>query len=181
MTVEEHRPHKGNVHCDIFDPSKTPWKKVKDAVMRVEKLAFGPEGAEKKKDMKKWFKDKRNIVVFLMSEQGGLLGYTIGFPFDNPDIPDDIKSGKAAEKSDTVYVYSTAILGQFRGRQLISPLMDKFENEVRSRGYECIERNAAVENGYADSIARHYGDRVLEVRDGTSPIYGPQRFFRIRL
>jgi hypothetical protein len=58
--------------------------------------------------------------------------------------------------------------------------MQKLEEELRAKGVKWLTREAAVKNGYADKIQKHYGDRIVETGERMSP-WGLQCYFRIKL
>jgi len=68
----------------------------------------------------------------------------------------------------------------YQGKGNVGALMKDLEEELRTRGVKWITRDSAVENGYADKIQKHYGERVVETRERMSP-WGKQRHFKIEL
>ena len=180
MSHVELRPNPGNVECEIFNPQTTKWAQVKDAVMQVERRAFEPNHAEKEEDVQKWFEDEGNVIVFLKSAQGSLLGYALFFHPESSGIPDDVKGGKIKE-GETAYGASIAVLPQFQGKQLLGPLGLAAHTELKRRGYKYIEGHATVGHGWANHIEVENGDRILETREVQRAPYGLQRFYRMAL
>lgn len=58
--------------------------------------------------------------------------------------------------------------------------METLEEELRRRGYQYIERDTAVEGGYADNVRKNYASRIIEEQPHPSE-YGDQVFFCITL
>jgi predicted GNAT family acetyltransferase len=88
----------------------------------------------------------------------------------------------SAYTPDTAYISLTLIDPKHRRKGAVGVLMAGMEAELVERGIQYMTRDALVENGYADSIRRHYGDRITE--EHPSGFYSrmkPKRFFKIRL
>ena len=58
--------------------------------------------------------------------------------------------------------------------------METLEAELRRRGYKYIERDTAVEGGYADNVRKNYAGRIIEEQPHPSE-YGDQVFFCMTL
>ena len=80
----------------------------------------------------------------------------------------------------TAHIDDTVIHPDFQGKKIVGLIMDVLEKTLLSHGYTYVSRDAAVSNGYADKIEKHYGSRILVKRDHDS-MYGPQRYFKIQL
>lgn len=165
------RPEK-SLQCktDIFNAESSDAESVKKAIIKLEEINWGEKIANDSdftsEVMESIIKDPKNIVVILRTFVDKIIGYSIA-------VPDEDIVGAA-------YIYSTDIHPSFQGKGLIGKIMKAMEEELRKKGYEFMTRDSAVSNGYADSVERHYGDRVVEMYDHESP-YGPQRYFKIKL
>jgi len=104
-------------------------------------------------------------VVVLLKEAEKILGFSFAIP----------------AKHETAYIYTTKIDPQYHGKRLVGVIMDLMEAELRKREYKYITRHARVSNDYANKIIKHYGDRIIEQQEHSSPSYGKQVFFKIRL
>jgi len=106
-------------------------------------------------------------VVVLLHVNNELVGFTCG-------IKDD-------EHADSLYVDITEIHPDWQGNKFVTAIIPRLEYIAKERGYKFLTRHAAVGNGYAEKVARSYGDRVVESYSHTSDEYGELRFFKIRL
>lgn len=140
------------------------WSVIKDDIVRIERECFGDNGYSKAR-LKRDFEDPTSVVVLMeAAHEGRVIGYTYARPKE--------------DSIDTAEIYSTAILPAFQDRGYLGLMMGRLERELQHKGFKYIERDAAIENGYADSIEKHYGNRVVAKRDHGS-VYGQQRFFVI--
>lgn len=161
--LKELRPI-NSYRVDLFQFTPQSWALVKNDILRIEKSCFEGKGYSEE-TFRKDFSETTTTVVLLRDSKGRVIGYTYTLPKGKPY---------------TANVESTAIDPEFQRRGFVGKLIGRLEEELIKRGFKFIERDAAIGNGYADSIQRHYGDRILEWHDHPSD-YGPQRFFRIRL
>lgn len=147
--------------------SARPWGSIKDRIAELEHECFGPD-AFSPSELRLAFNGRRSLAVLLWDgplEDSALIGYTQAQPGDDPE---------------TYYIANTAIAKSHQGRGLVKLLMDRLYADLRALGARYIERDAAIDNGYADKILRWHAAEVLEAFDHDSP-YGPQRFIRMRL
>lgn len=158
---------------DLFQFTPESWARVKGDILRIEQICFDGKGYSEE-TFEKDFSRPEAAVVILRNHTGKIIGYSYALPV-NIEEPE-----REEEKDETANIDSTAIHPDYQGQGLVGILIGKLEEELRKRGFKFIEREAVIGNGYADSIQRHYRDRVLGWRDQDSK-YGPQRFFRIRL
>ena len=154
----------GQYRTEVFQFDSQSWTDIATDVLRIEKACFGELGYSEE-IFKKDFSETDTTVILLRDSRSKVIGYTYALP---------------KEKPYTANVESTAIDPEFQGRGLVGKLIGRLEEELIKRGFKFMERDVAIGNGYADSIQRHYGSRILEWHDHPSD-YGPQRFFRIRL
>ncbi len=99
---------------------------------------------------------------------------------------DETVSGFSAARvlsydTTTANVGITAILPDYRGKRLVGELMDRLEAELKKKGVVYITRQSRINDGYADAVERHYGDRVIEKTDMPETEIDPKRSFKIRL
>ncbi|MFH0800114.1 MAG: GNAT family N-acetyltransferase, partial [Pseudomonadota bacterium] len=137
------------------------WQHVQDDIRAIDRLAFRGQAAE---ILKSVFANPENTAVVLRDQRSGrIVGYSYA----------------SRKSSDTAYIDTTVIHPAHQGQGLVGKLMEKLEEELRRRGFKYVERDALIENGYADSIKRHYGNRILEQRRFIISV--PQMHFRISL
>lgn len=147
---------------EILELTPDWWQRFGKPILRIERACFG-KMAYKSGVLKKDLRRPKNLAVLLLSGT-----QIIGFSYALLEV------GQRANIEDT------AILPEFQGQGLIAVLMGRMEQELKASGVKTITRDSAIANGYADSVERHYGVRILKKRDHRS-IYGPQRYFQIAL
>lgn len=159
----------------VFDPTRDSWDSIRDDILRIENEQFG-DGAFQDDYLGHEFGDPANTAVVLRDEATSrVAGFTYAVPIGL------IEWDRVLESRDTAYICDTALGAAYQGRRLIAPMMAALERELRRRGYQFLERDAAVSNGYAAKIERAYGDRIVVQGEPRDSEYGPQVFFRIRL
>lgn len=159
---------------ELFDFNPESWTQIKDDILGIEGLCFVVGLAYTENLFAADFSQPRATIILLRDPSKKIIGYTYALPI-NADKPE-----REEEKDETAIVDSTAIDPQYQGKGLVGKLIGELEKELIRKGFRFMERDAAIPNGYADTVQRHYGDRVIESRDHDSK-YGPQRFFRIKL
>ena len=166
MNIETPRSQEAQpgVSIEFFNPEENSWEDVREAILRLEEECF-PGGGFEEEYLKENFENPKSIVVLLKSE-----GKIIGFSYAIPD--EDVEGA--------VYIDTTEILPDEQNKKHVVSIMNALEGEARNRGYTYLTRNAAIENGYADKIAKNYEGKILETSDNDSE-WGPQRYFKIAL
>ncbi|GAC1514882.1 MAG: hypothetical protein NVS2B16_22300 [Chloroflexota bacterium] len=169
------RPVQRRITADVFHPSMSAWLDVRADIMRIETEQFG-DGAFDEEYLAYEFTDPANTVVLMRdTETDTVFGFTYAIPVG------DVDPARWAPPDHTAYICDTALDHDHQRRGLVADMMAVLEEELRRRGYRYLERDAAVSNGYADKIARAYGDRIVAQSEPHSSDYGMQVFFRIRL
>lgn len=140
------------------------WDALQEELMDIEDKAFNGRGFSLG-EMKWLFEDDRAVNYLLKNNQTGkIIGYT-----------------SVQLNGDTAYIANTAIIPTEQHKGYVGLLMREVENELRSRGVLYLERDAAVENGYADKIQKNYKDRIIEEPSERMSPWGVQRHFKIKL
>lgn len=159
----------------VYDPRCLPWDAIRADVLRIEGEQFG-EGAFDEEYLKEEFEDPDNVAVLLWDTAGKrIAGFTYAVPVGG------VHQEREPESLETAYICDTALDAPYQRRGLIGELMGCLEEELRRRGYRYLERDAAVANGYAETISRAYWDRIVVKSDPHQSEWGLQVFFRIRL
>ncbi len=147
----------------IFD--RKDWSKISKPLFEIEEecfldLSFSWE------DFCNYFSNPE-IIAVILKYKNNIIGFSFGFP-----------SG-----DDSFFIYDTAIKKEFQGKRLVSFIMNFLEKKLKDNGYKYIEREAEVDNGYANKIRRHYGKRIIEEGIPHNSIYskGKQVFFKIKI
>ncbi|HSW97306.1 MAG TPA: GNAT family N-acetyltransferase [Candidatus Saccharimonadales bacterium] len=163
-----------SIHGEIYDSTTIPFETIEDDLVAMEKEAFGFEGYNED-ILRGRFTNPETTAVIIRTSEGKVIGYTYATPIDGPGMP------RANERKEVAYVARTVIDKAYRKKGLITTLIDPLEAKLKEKGYKYIERHAAVSNGYADKIQKHYAGRIEAIQDIENPYYGSQRFFRIKL
>lgn len=115
-----------------------------------------------------------DVSVYTLQRSGRLAGFSLMMPIDKMDPSRQGETG-------TAYVYYAAIDPALQGEGLVGVLSQKMMASAKSGGYEFIEADCMIENGYADNVEKTYGDAVVDKFEHNDFGEGPQRFFRIEL
>lgn len=162
------------ITTEILKPSLANWELIKDKILFIEKEAFG-NGAFGEEEMMTDFLDPKNIVVLLKDDtKEEVIGFTYSKPFE-PETDDS-----PALPGETAWIWDTVIQKEYRGRGLLGQMMSVLEVELKKLGFKYIERNALIANNFAESITKHYKERIIKSYPLDSR-WGPQIFFRIKL
>jgi|GEM_PF-4608293 len=86
-----------------------------------------------------------------------------------------------SNQPDTARINITAITPRLRGMKLVGTLVSRLEDELRKRKVTTVTRSSRIKDGYADAIQRHYGDKIIEVKEPTGGDNDPKRGFKIKL
>jgi ribosomal protein S18 acetylase RimI-like enzyme len=151
-----------DIRAESFDRRARDWNRIQARIVEIERECFGP-GAFSSEELRRAFSATRGLAVVLL-DGDRVVGYTYG----------------ERHASDTYYISNTAIAKSHQGRGLVKLLMERLYADARAAGARFIERDAAIGNGYADTLMRVHATEVIEAYDHDSP-YGPQRFIRMRL
>lgn len=155
------------VLVEFYNTAAENWDEIWPAISKLEDECFPGKGLGEEY-LKDIFTNEANIIV-LLKQGSEIIGFTCGIPDENV--------------ADAIYIETTEITPTEQGKGHVVAVMDLLENECRNRGYKFITRDAEISNGYADKIAKNYGDRILESHDHESEysMGGMQRFFKIAL
>lgn len=165
MTIETPQtqpvPRKRRAKSDIAVDLYAPFARWRTALLRIESRCFGPNGDN---DEELEESVKTSLFLAVVREGDEAFGYCL------------VKR----RWPETAYIAITAIDPAYQKKGHLKTLISSVEDELRTIGYTHIERNCRIENGYADKVEKHYGDRV-DVRYDHGSRIGPLRFMRIRL
>lgn len=93
-------------------------------------------------------------VVATAERDGQLAGVSVAVP--------RIKMGKVEPESDkTAYIYYTAVEPSLQGDGIVGDVMKSLLSQIKERGYEYVERDCMVENGYADKVQKTYQAAII--------------------
>jgi ribosomal protein S18 acetylase RimI-like enzyme len=137
------------------------WARYRTDILRIEARCFGANGSDEG-DLESGVKTALFLAVIRKGDKA------FGYCLVNRRWP------------DTAYINYTAIDPEYQDQGHLGTLIGAVEDELRLIGYPYMERNCRIENGYADKVQKHYGDRIVSMHDHQS-LLGPLRFFRIAL
>jgi hypothetical protein len=86
-----------------------------------------------------------------------VVGFTTAHIFSNQQV--------------TARINITAITPRLRGMKLVGVLVSRLEDELRARNVTTVTR----------SIQRHYGDKIIEIKEPAEGDSDPKRGFKIKL
>ncbi len=153
-------------HLELFHPCAEHWAQIRQELVELEKSAFD-ERADDEPFLEKEFTNPTRMIVLLYD--GGTM---VGYAYAEPDHRSDPQT--------VAYLESIAVLPSYQGRHLVQIITQTLEEEMRKKNFQYMAMRAQVNNGYADKVARHYGQRIVETSEADSK-YGMQRYFKIRL
>jgi ribosomal protein S18 acetylase RimI-like enzyme len=150
------------------------WQNIKEKIISLKNAqsrdhAFTPE------ELEKHFTDSDNAVA-LIKYKNEIIGYSYAMPTTQAYSENDPVFSGRVKDSTTAYLYNVVIDPRYQGRGLVGKLSSALEDKLREKGYTHLEMDAAIQNGYANSIQKAYGARVIVSHDHPS-IYGEQRYF----
>ncbi len=164
-----------NIQDDASNREKSPttysseivrpedWDKYKTGLMEVEIEAFSGTGFSE--DLLRNLVQDENNFTFMVKEGDKVVGYVNATPHGE----------------DKAYITSIAVLPSHQGRGIVGTLSSALEQELVRQGYLRTCEDANDDNGYADKIKRHYGNRVVVYGEPHPSPWGNQRYIEIRL
>ncbi len=164
-----------SVFARTLEPSAENWRLYGPEILRLEHLCFG-QASYTESELERDCTHTNTILAILQDSTAAVADSaakpaTIGYGYALPD----------EDLPDAAYLSSIAIDPQFQGRGLVGRLLGLLEEQIKLTGrYTYLTLDAAIENGFADSINRHYHERVIESNDHDSQ-WGRQRYFKIAL
>ncbi|HEX8964878.1 MAG TPA: GNAT family N-acetyltransferase [Patescibacteria group bacterium] len=160
---------------EILNIQEVSWEQIREDIMRVEQEAFADTGFSEE-ELREMIYDAPNGTTIIQRDlTGRIIAYTsaMAISWDYPE--------RETEDAETAYIESTAIATDYQNYGLVAKLMTALEDELRRKGFQYVERDARVENGWADSVERHYAGRIIGEPELHDSDWGPQKHFRISL
>jgi Acetyltransferase (GNAT) family len=152
----------------IFSKTKKEWQRIRPVVnsLVLEEFPLFWDAH----DIRRLFWPKTATSALLYTSEEKLIGFSSAY------------RDYTTEKGKTAYVAMTILDKQHRGRRLVGHLISNLEDGLRKDNYEYLRRDARTDNGYADAIKRHYGERILFEHPTTTTLNEhPKTFFSIKL
>jgi hypothetical protein len=165
MSEPTHETEGNQVTAEIYHYIPEVWDKIKPDILRLRSAAQYDGVTKRPPDYyEAVFKDDDSYWLRVLLKQADrVIGFTLIHPEHNTHVFSD-SNGFIQSKTNyskvRAEVATTYIDSRFQHQRLVGKLMDVAEQELKSRGFEEIIRDAVSYNGYADAIKRHYGDRV---------------------
>ena len=154
----------------VFDYSPDSWAKIADDIARIDLHAFTDPSNDTHEHVRDGFSrpnfdNPEFLTVLLQNEAGSVIGYSQAEQFWT---------------HVSARIVRTALAPEYKGRGLVGSLMDRMEAELKARGVTVVMRKVRINNGYAEAIRRHYGERI--VKDYTDGIRtAEERCFLIKI
>lgn len=167
--------------ASIYMPSVLPWTMVKTPVLNIAKYHFGLS-TYSEEEVASDFLDPQCVAILsqdLLTSQ--IIGYSYAAPLKK--YPEEIDYAIPREDygDSTAYIWGTALDPAYTGNHIVEDIMKIMEDELRTKQFEYLERNANYANGFSAKIHRSYGDRIVFSFPCLDSSYGAQEFFRIKL
>lgn len=143
-------------------PSNKRWEKFGKEVFEIEQAIF-QDKAFSEEMLKLDLSDNETILAILQCNEE-----VIGFVYAMP------------EESGCCSIVDIAIVSKYQNIGPVGTLMNCIEQTLVENEYVYMEEYAMVENGYAKSIEKHYGSRIVSTHEHIGE-YGKQQYFKILL
>jgi len=152
-----------------YDPITAQWEVIAPDLLEIVEKAF--LGKVSSIDwLKKNFDDQETVALIVKEiSTDRVVGYAYALPLHG------------YEADDTVHLAAIAIHPRCQKNKLTGGMMSIMEDEFLKRGYRYISGDYAIENGFADTVQKHYASRVVEVQNWQRPDGVSQRHMKIRL
>ena len=154
----------------VFVYTPDSWAKIADDIARIDLHAFADPSSDIREHVRDGFSrpnfdNPELLTVLLQSETGSVIGYSQAEQFWT---------------HVSARIVRTALAPEYQGHGLVGSLMGKMEAELKDRGVTVVMRKVRINNGYAEAIRRHYGERI--VKDYTDGIRtAEERCFVIKI
>lgn len=190
--MSEFKPNKNGIKTEyliqerckneIYHVKDTPWENVRKDILFIEHQQFG-QASFTEKDFIDTFNDPESTIVLMRDSQTNkIIGYTYAIPLWKMEKEDITNMPRNDEGKKTAYILNTAFHSDYQGHHLVGKLVGRLEQELKKKGFEFIERDAAVAQNYAAKIEKFYQDRIVyKSNKPHDSDWGPQQFFRIKL
>ncbi len=164
MSEPNHELDNQKISAEVYHYSPEQWDRVKPDVFELLKSA-NSEGItnQTKEDYEKYFTvDDSYWLRVLLKNAGKIIGFTLVHPEQKQRFNSDngVLKSELYNSSTMAEVETTYIAKEFQHRGLVGKLMSTAEEELRARGFNEMYRRVRSDNGYADAIERHYGDKI---------------------
>jgi hypothetical protein len=158
----------------VYDSNQHPWATIRTDIIGIHAEAFG--SALTFEDLIKLRFRNHRATISLLTDDSEVAGFSIAVPVGQELVRRD-------NDTTTAFVAPTAIRKCYRKQGLLPILLGTLDEELLRKGYEYTERYALIDEGYADTLQRAYGARVVYSRDFRINSGGVKnlRHLRIRL
>jgi hypothetical protein len=174
----------------FYNAQLTPWESISQRVMEIEITNF-PNQPDPEETLKKNFFNPDNVICTVTDPKTmQIAGYTIVVPAESEyreQTSPDKKSLYPArlERPDinlqiTAFVNDTAFLKEYQGYGFVKNLNELVTKQLWYLGFRFLERDAAINEGYAGKLLRAYADQII-FHENHDSVHGPQEFIRMRL
>jgi ribosomal protein S18 acetylase RimI-like enzyme len=151
-----------DIDAILIPASPRNWDTLGAQIYAIEKENFGEDSLDMEM-MRTDLNDPSTSLVVLRDDKK-IVGFTYAVP----------------ESEGVARIVDTVISKEYQHKGFVSFLMTRLESDLRAKGYGFVTRDSMIANGYAEKIAKHYSDRIVEMRDVESQ-WGTQRHFKIRI
>jgi ribosomal protein S18 acetylase RimI-like enzyme len=140
------------------------WREHGDRLLDLERAEWR-ERAFSREEMRRQISARTSVLA--IAEAGdAVVGFAIAMPWSR---------GRRATLNNIL------VSPSHRGHGLAWRLTDAIEAGLRDRGVRSLVIDARIDNGFADAVERHYGERARVVAADHASEYGPQRTIEVDL
>lgn len=154
-----------DVTAQIYNYSPEEWESVKPDIFNLLASAKSEKVTSMtEEDFEKIFTtDDSRWLRMLLKSGNRIIGFSIVHPDRKQEFYNEggLLKSKFIDSLTRAEIEATFINAEFQGRGLVGKLMEAVEEELRARGFIEMYRRVRSDNGYADAVERHYGDRIL--------------------
>lgn len=160
-----------DVTAEVFKYTPENWEEIRDDVEHLARYARS-ERLFSTDNIAEWLKGEFELedpdLIRILLKKGGRV---IGFSLASRSWSYSDEQKKFVPSNSTAEINTTVISKDYQGKGLIGTVMEKMEEELRTRGFTEMKRFSRSTKGYADAIKRHYRDRVTRVSTVLSLIH----------
>lgn len=109
-----------------------------------------------------------------------ILGYTLAGRLYSSALAATV-SVPMKQDPGVAHILWTSLAEEVQGAGLARPMLERLEQKLLLKGYDKLERDAQVNNGWADSVEKHSADRIIEKHTYHCPVMGEKRYFLLSI
>jgi ribosomal protein S18 acetylase RimI-like enzyme len=174
-------PVRNRCRVELYRYTLQAWQKIRENIMSLETDVFGENGFDED-ELVEDFNSRDNTVVLVRDViEDKIVGYTCVSPLSRVCREDRWEIFRDDHGAKTAYISNILVDPQFQGHHLAADMMDFAEELIGEKGFEYIEADVVVKNGFAGKITKAYQGKILYHSGSHISEYGDQEYFRIQI